>query len=91
MTVDTTSILRIRKPQRRLGGRVLRSPAAVLSIVWLVGLILASEVLKLVLGLGETLVGRLLLVDVRGMRFRELAVGRNPECLCRSLRVDPTS
>lgn len=42
MTVDTTSILRIRKPQRRLGGRVLRSPAAVLSIIWLAGLILAS-------------------------------------------------
>jgi peptide/nickel transport system permease protein len=42
MTVDTTSILRIRKPQRRLSGRVLRSPAAVISIVWLVGLILAS-------------------------------------------------
>ena len=42
MTVDTTSILRIRKPQRRLSGRVFRSPAAVLSIVWLVGLVLAS-------------------------------------------------
>ena len=42
MTIDTTSILRIRKPQRRLGGRVLRSPAAVLSIIWLVGLVLAS-------------------------------------------------
>ena len=42
MTVDTTSILRIRKPQRRLSGRVLRSPAAVLSIIWLVGLVLAS-------------------------------------------------
>jgi peptide/nickel transport system permease protein len=42
MTVDTTSILRIRKPQRRLSGRVLRSPAAVLSIIWLVGLIIAS-------------------------------------------------
>lgn len=42
MTVDTTSILRIRKPQRRLGGRVLRSPAAVLSIIWLVGSVIAS-------------------------------------------------
>jgi peptide/nickel transport system permease protein len=42
MTVDTTSILRIGKPQRRLGGRVLRSPAAMLSLVWLVGLVLAS-------------------------------------------------
>lgn len=42
MTIDTTSILRIRKPQRRLSGRVFRSPAAVLSIIWLLGLILAS-------------------------------------------------
>lgn len=42
MSIDTTSILRIRKPQRRLSGRVLRSPAAVLSLVWLVGLVLAS-------------------------------------------------
>ena len=42
MSIDTTSILRIRKPQRRLGGRVLRSPAAVLSLIWLVGLVLAS-------------------------------------------------
>lgn len=42
MSVDTTSILRIRKPQRRLSGRVFRSPAAMLSLIWLVGLILAS-------------------------------------------------
>jgi peptide/nickel transport system permease protein len=42
MTVDTTAILRIRKPQRRLSGRVFRSPAAVLSIFWLAGLVLAS-------------------------------------------------
>lgn len=42
MTVDTTSILRIRKPQRRLSGRILRSPAAMVSIIWLVGLVVAS-------------------------------------------------
>lgn len=42
MSVDTTAILRIRKPQRRLSGRVFRSPAAMLSLIWLVGLILAS-------------------------------------------------
>ncbi|MGV2982796.1 dipeptide/oligopeptide/nickel ABC transporter permease/ATP-binding protein [Microbacterium sp. AGC85] len=42
MTIDTTSILRIRRPQRRLSGRIFRSPAAVLSIIWLAGLVLAS-------------------------------------------------
>ncbi len=42
MTVSTTSILRVRRTERRRGGRILRSPAAVLSIIWLVGLLLAS-------------------------------------------------
>ena len=46
----------------------------------LLGVIQAAEVLKLVLGLGDTLVGRLLLVDVLGMRFREIRLRRNPEC-----------
>uniref|UniRef100_UPI00035D639F ABC transporter permease n=1 Tax=Microbacterium yannicii TaxID=671622 RepID=UPI00035D639F len=42
MTVSTTSIVRPRRTERRLGGRILRSPAAVISLVWLVGLVLAS-------------------------------------------------
>ncbi len=46
----------------------------------LLGVIQASEVIKLVLGQGETLAGRLLLVDVLAMRFREIAVARNPAC-----------
>jgi len=46
----------------------------------LVGVIQATEVLKLVLGKGETLVGRLLLVDALNMRFRELKLRKNPEC-----------
>ncbi|HEU4385476.1 MAG TPA: molybdopterin-synthase adenylyltransferase MoeB [Anaeromyxobacteraceae bacterium] len=46
----------------------------------LVGLIQATEAVKLILGRGEPLVGRLLLVDALGMRFRELQVPRNPEC-----------
>jgi len=46
----------------------------------LVGLIQATEVVKLVLGRGEPLVGRLLLVDALGMRFRELKVRRSPDC-----------
>ncbi|HEX5729508.1 dipeptide/oligopeptide/nickel ABC transporter permease/ATP-binding protein [Microbacterium sp.] len=42
MTVSTTSILRVRRTERRRGGRILRSPAAVLSLIWLIGLLLAS-------------------------------------------------
>ncbi|MEP6691003.1 MAG: molybdopterin-synthase adenylyltransferase MoeB, partial [Gemmatimonadaceae bacterium] len=46
----------------------------------LVGTIQATEAIKLILGLGDTLAGRLLLVDALRMRFRELALARDPEC-----------
>ncbi|MHB1936908.1 MAG: molybdopterin-synthase adenylyltransferase MoeB [Acidobacteriaceae bacterium] len=46
----------------------------------LLGIIQATEVIKLILGEGEPLVGRLLLVDALGMRFRELKLQKNPEC-----------
>ena len=46
----------------------------------LVGVIQATEVIKLILGKGESLVGRLLLVDALNMRFRELTLRKNPEC-----------
>ena len=45
-----------------------------------VGLIQATEAVKLILGAGEPLVGRLLLYDALGMRFRELKLRKNPEC-----------
>jgi adenylyltransferase/sulfurtransferase len=45
-----------------------------------VGLIQATETVKLILGIGEPLVGRLVLYDALGMRFRELKLRRNPEC-----------
>jgi len=45
-----------------------------------VGLIQATEVVKLILGAGEPLVGRLMLYDALGMKFRELKLRRNPEC-----------
>ncbi|MBN8870427.1 MAG: molybdopterin-synthase adenylyltransferase MoeB [Solirubrobacterales bacterium] len=44
------------------------------------GLLQANEVLKLVLGIGEPLIGRLLLYDALGTRFTELKVRRDPEC-----------
>ena len=45
-----------------------------------VGLIQATEAVKLILGIGEPLVGRLMLYDALAMRFRELKLRRNPEC-----------
>ncbi|KJV28095.1 molybdopterin-synthase adenylyltransferase MoeB [Luteibacter yeojuensis] len=44
------------------------------------GLVQATETLKLLLGIGEPLVGRLLTYDALGMRFRELKLHRDPEC-----------
>ena len=46
----------------------------------LVGVIQATEVIKLILGKGEPLIGRLLLVDALTMRFRELKLRKNPDC-----------
>src|ERR1700680_3104826 len=45
-----------------------------------IGLIQATETVKLILGIGEPLVGRLLLYDALAMRFRELKLRRNTEC-----------
>jgi adenylyltransferase/sulfurtransferase len=46
----------------------------------LVGVIQATEVIKLILGIGESLVGRLLLVDALTMQFRTLKLRKNPDC-----------
>jgi len=46
----------------------------------LVGVMQATEVIKLILGKGEPLIGRLLLIDSLAMRFRELKLRKNPEC-----------
>jgi molybdopterin/thiamine biosynthesis adenylyltransferase/rhodanese-related sulfurtransferase len=44
------------------------------------GLLQANEVIKLVAGIGEPLIGRLLLYDSLGTRFTELKVNRDPDC-----------
>lgn len=46
----------------------------------LVGTIQATEAIKLLLGTGEPLIGRLLLVDALTMRFRTVNVRKNPDC-----------
>jgi adenylyltransferase/sulfurtransferase len=46
----------------------------------IVGAIQAAEALKLIIGKGDPLIGRLLLFDALAMRFRELKLRKNPEC-----------
>ncbi len=46
----------------------------------IVGLFQANEVIKLILGKGETLVGRLLLFDALGMKFREVKLRKDKNC-----------
>jgi len=46
----------------------------------IIGTIQATETLKLALGIGSSLVGRLLLFDALEMKFREIKLRRDPEC-----------
>jgi adenylyltransferase/sulfurtransferase len=46
----------------------------------LIGVVQATETVKLILGAGEPLVGRLLLYDALAMRFRELRLRKNADC-----------
>ena len=55
--------------------------AGVLGILpGLVGTIQATEAVKLILGVGQTLAGRFLIYDAMKMRFRELTLRQDPEC-----------
>ena len=54
----------------------------------LVGTIQATETVKLIMGIGDSLSGRLLLIDAIDMDFRTVKIRRNPKCpLCGD---DPT-
>lgn len=46
----------------------------------IIGTIQATEAIKLLLGVGETLLGRLLMLDALRMRFREIRLRKDPEC-----------
>ncbi len=55
--------------------------AGVLGVVpGIIGLLQASETIKLIVGCGESLSGRLLCFDALGVRFRELRLNRDPRC-----------
>jgi hypothetical protein len=49
----------------------------------IVGVVQATETIKVLLGIGEPLIGRLMTYDALGMRFREVKLRRDPKCpLC---------
>ena len=51
----------------------------------MIGLVQATEAVKLLVGIGDPLIGRLLTYDALGMRFREVKLRRDPNCpLCGS-------
>lgn len=55
--------------------------AGVLGVVpGIIGMIQATEALKLILGIGEPLIGRLLTVDTLPMTFREIPIRKDPNC-----------
>ena len=50
-------------------------------LVGIIGAMQAAEALKLVAGIGESLAGRLLLLDARSMEWTSIKIARNPACL----------
>ena len=49
----------------------------------IIGVVQATEAVKLLLGIGDPLIGRLLTYDALGMHFREVRLRKDPKCpLC---------
>ncbi len=58
-----------------------RGPIPVLgSIAGLIGTIQATEAIKYIVGFGENLIGRLLIIDGSDMKFRDIPLKKNPLC-----------
>ena len=75
--------------RRRAGTVPTCAEGGVLGVLaGLVGTWQANEVLKLLLGIGEPLAGRLLLVDSLGARTREVRFERDPQCALCGERAD---
>jgi molybdopterin/thiamine biosynthesis adenylyltransferase len=53
-----------------------------------VGVLQATEAIKIALGIGKTLAGRLLMYDALGTKFREMKLHRDPKCPTCGVGVD---
>ena len=67
------------------------SEAGVLGVLpGVIGMLQATEAIKLILGIGEPLIGRLLMFDALSMRFRETRLAPDPDCaVCAPGRAFP--
>ena len=70
----------IRSRRRRASCRAARRRACSACCPAIIGTIQATEALKLILGIGEPLIGRFLVYDALKMRFRELKLPKDPDC-----------
>jgi len=53
------------------------------AVAGIIGTLQANEVLKLIMGIGKPLLGRILIFDALGTEFREMKIPKNPKCpLC---------
>lgn len=77
---DDSPCYRCLYPDTSVEGATCAAEGVISPLVGIVGSIQALEVLKIVTGAGETLCGRLLLVDGLSMEFQTLGLNRNPEC-----------
>ena len=60
-------------------------------LVGIIGSMQAAEVLKLICGIGQPLIGRLLMLDAKAMEWTEMRIPRNPGCpVCGALQKDLT-
>ena len=66
------------------GGELEETRCAIMGVfaplVGIIGATQAAEALKIVAGVGETITGRLLMLDAQSMRWREVRVTRDPLC-----------
>ena len=68
-------------PEPPAGGAPDCARAGVLGVMpGIIGTIQAAEAIKLILGVGRPLVGRMLFYDARGAFFDEMAIAKNPRC-----------
>ena len=59
-------------------------------LVGIIGAMQAAETIKLIADFGETLDGRLLILDAKTMAIKSLALSVDPQCDCQQLRQSPT-
>ena len=79
------------RSRRRRGSCRAAPKAGVLGVLpGIIGTIQATEAMKLILGIGEPLVGRFLVYDALKMRFRDLKLPKDPDCpVCGTASDDP--